>query len=185
MVTCSIRRQGASRDLIRMMKRQDLTNQKPKTKTQTKTQMMTEWKVLRPIATCSIRRQRRHSICSKLHVPSSTGGVGALARVELKNVGSVIKRRWLHKSVATYGDLLTPFVPNYTFHPASVGKPDINQPKGFHESDLWQPSIRRQRASGETSFVPNYIWHVLSSCRMLRVFLVRFSKWLQSVKKVL
>ena len=29
------------------------------------------------------------------------------------------------------------------------------------------------------------IWHVLSSCRMLRVFLVRFSKWLQSVKKVL
>ena len=30
-----------------------------------------------------------------------------------------------------------------------------------------------------------WIWHVLSSCRMLRVFLVRFSKWLQSVKKVL
>ena len=29
------------------------------------------------------------------------------------------------------------------------------------------------------------IWHVLSSCRMLRKFLVRFSKWLQSVKKVL
>ena len=28
-------------------------------------------------------------------------------------------------------------------------------------------------------------WHVLSSCRMLRVFLVWFSKWLQSVKKVL
>ena len=29
------------------------------------------------------------------------------------------------------------------------------------------------------------IWHVLSSCRMLSVFLVRFSKLLQSVKKVL
>ena len=29
------------------------------------------------------------------------------------------------------------------------------------------------------------IWHVLSSCRMLSVFLVQFSKWLQSVKKVL
>ena len=29
------------------------------------------------------------------------------------------------------------------------------------------------------------IWHVLSSCRMLSKFLVRFSKWLQSVKKVL
>ena len=30
-----------------------------------------------------------------------------------------------------------------------------------------------------------WVWHVLSSCRMLRKFLVRFSKWLQSVKKVL
>ena len=71
---------------------------------------------------------------------------------------------------------------------------------------FWRNEQRRRllQAASSGSFLPaecidiiyalhfvNYnlhfteIWHVLSSCRMLRKFLVRFSKWLQSVKKVL
>ena len=38
---------------------------------------------------------------------------------------------------------------------------------------------------GNGDLVNLVIWHVLSSCRMLRVFLFRFSKWLQSVKKAI
>ena len=53
----------------------------------------------------------------------------------------------------------------------------------FTSSVAWHKEIQNKE-NGE-NFLSIWVWHVLSSCRMLRVFLVRFSKWLQSVKKVL